>query len=278
MKFLLYLFGGLLFICYPAQSQNSKGTLRVDQDGNTFLEKENGEREPVDKTPILIHALNSSDYETVLMLTENDPKLQAFRVDTLHNRGVQRFFQANIKGAVEDFDQVVKIEPKRDAHHWQRGIAYYYDEAYQLGKEQFERHQTVNNQDVENAVWHFLCSVRTPEGSVESARKQLIEITKDERVPMKQIHALFAGKGSPESVLKAAKRKGNPEKDEIAKNAMLYAHLYLGLYYEATGEEAKMQHHIAQAIGPYKMHHYMGKVAQVHAKLRGIKYQTSDSQ
>jgi lipoprotein NlpI len=221
---------------------------------------------------VIVNALQTGDVEKFLKLTAYT-KVEHFkgmRASILHRRGEQRFFNADIKGSLADFDEVIALEPKRDPYHWQRGISYYYAEKYQEGKEQFERHQEVNSQDVENAVWHFLCSVRAPGGSIESARKNLIPISKDTRVPMKQIQALFAGSGSVEDVLKAAKKEGNPAKSAEAKNAFLYAHLYLGIYFEAIGKDELMKEHISKAVGDYKMDHYMGKVAQVHAKLRGL--------
>lgn len=87
---------------------------------------------------------------------------------------------------------------------------------------------------------------------------------------MKEVHDLFAGKGSEESVISAAKNEGNPQKSPQARNAMMYAHLYLGIYHEALGDTAKMKEHIKHAASTYRMEHYMGKVAQVHAKLRQI--------
>ena len=86
---------------------------------------------------------------------------------------------------------------------------------------------------------------------------------------MKEIHTLFAGTGSEEAVINAAK-SGSPDAGTL-RNQMCYAHLYLGLYYEALGEKGKSAKHIRLAAVDYKMDHYMGKVAQVHAKLRGIK-------
>ncbi len=198
-----------------------------------------------------------------------DPKQIRVRAHLLQRRGEQRFFEADIAGALEDFDEVIRIAPESDPHNWQRGIALYYAERYQEGKEQFERHQTVNSQDVENAVWHFFCAVRAPGGSVESARKDLIPISGDTRVPMSQVHDLFAGEGTVEAVLAAARAAGDPETSSQAKNAMLYAHLYLAIYYEAIGQDEKMQEHIDLASGKYRVDHYMGKVAQVHALLRG---------
>jgi hypothetical protein len=41
------------------------------------------------------------------------------------------------------------------------------------------------------------------------------------------------------------------------------------LYFEALGYAAKAREHILQAAGPFRMDHYMGKVAVMHAKLRG---------
>jgi hypothetical protein len=74
--------------------------------------------------------------------------------------------------------------PEQDPHHWQRGLCYYYAEEYEKGKAQFERHQTVNSQDVENAVWHFLCAVRAPGGNLAAAQKELIPIEGDGRIPI----------------------------------------------------------------------------------------------
>jgi lipoprotein NlpI len=124
---------------------------------------------------------------------------------------------------------------------------------------------------VENAVWHFLCALRAPEGSVEGARKNFIPIEHDSRVPMKQVHDLFGGWGSVEAVLEAAKPV-NPEVfTERERNHLCYAHLYLGLYFEAMGNDEKMRHHIRLAAYDYAMEHYMGQTAQVHAKIREVK-------
>ena len=60
------------------------------------------------------------------------------------------------------------------------------------------------------------------------------------------------------------------EVSERERNHLCYAHLYLGLYYEALGDAEKSAGHIRKAAFEYSMDHYMGKTAQVHAKLRGI--------
>ena len=71
------------------------------------------------------------------------------RAGAFQRRGEERFFNADIEGSIKDFDAFLEIVPQQDPHHWQRGLSYYYAEEYEKGKAQFERHQTVNTQDVE---------------------------------------------------------------------------------------------------------------------------------
>lgn len=221
----------------------------------------------------VMEAYQAGDAETVISLTEGIPdgsSWERVRAASFQRRGVERFFEADIAGSIADFDAFLEFFPEEDPHHWQRGLSYYYAEEYEKGKAQFERHQTVNTQDVENAVWHFLCSVRAPGGSVEAARSALIPIERDRRVPMAEVHDLFAGKGSVEEVLAAAAPDDDGELSDEERNHLCYAHLYLALYFEAIGEEANMKKHISLAAKDYRMEHYMGKTAQVHAKLRGV--------
>ena len=221
-------------------------------------------------------ALRKSDYDEVIRLTKDtdDTTLLRYRAEAFHRRGVDKYFEADVKGSIADFDACLAIQPDRDPYHWQRGISYYHAGEYAKGKAQFERHQTVNSQDVENAVFHFLCAVRAPDGSVEEARKNFIEITRDTRVPMKEIHAFYAGKGTAEEVIEAA--KADPSPPDL-RNHLMYAHLYLGLYYDATGEKAKAAEHKKLAAEDYRMDHYMGKVAQVHVKLNQAKPEAKKS-
>lgn len=233
-------------------------------------DESNGKREP-SKFQQLYAAVQNGDVDTVKKLSDSSSRRVQLDLALAHqNRGQKRFYEGDIKGSIEDFDAYLDLRPDQVAYHWQRGLCYYYAKRYEDGKKQFEQHQTVNSQDVENAVWHFLCAVKTPGGSIEEARKNLIPITKDTRVPMQQVHALFAGTGTADQVLEAAAKQGDPKTSAIAKNAMLYAHLYIGLYYEAIGDEKNMKLHIEKAASDFKMEHYMGKTAQVHAQLRGI--------
>ena len=180
----------------------------------------------------------------------------------LMQKAIGAFMEANIADSVKLFDRVVELVPTAKPQLWQRGLALYYAGKYKEGRDQFEVHQTANSHDVENAAWHFLCVARAE--SIEAARKHLIDITGDARVPMKEVQLLFAGKGTADDVIAAASK--GVEKQQ--RNQLCYAHLYLGLYYEATGDDAKAKEHILKAANDYSMQHYMGEVARVHAKVR----------
>ena len=52
----------------------------------------------------------------------------------------------------------------------------------------------------------------------------------------------------------------------IAYHAVFYAHLYLGLYFDAVGEKRKALEHMNEAGGKYRLG-YMGDVAHVHAEM-----------
>ena len=178
-------------------------------------------------------------------------------------RGVDTFYAAKPKESVAAFDALIKLQPEAKPQLWQRGLSLYYTGQFKEGREQFEVHQTVNPNDVENAAWHFIC-VAKAEG-LEEAKKHLIPIRGDSRVPMAEVHNLFAGKGSVEEVMKAA--QAGAESDRT--NQLCYAHLYLGLYFEALGELEKAKEHMLKSAIDYKMDHYMGKTAQVHLLVRG---------
>jgi lipoprotein NlpI len=182
-----------------------------------------------------------------------DPKPMVFQ-----HRGVEHFRLGNFDKSVADFDKFIELAPQRAAHHWQRGISCYYAGKFDEGRKQFELHKSVNPNDVENAVWHFLCVAKT--AGVEKARSSLMPIQGDTRVPMKEIHALFGGKGTAEQVLAAAKAATD-------EDGMFYAQLYLGLYYDALGDKPKTREHILKAARDFKADHYMGDVARVHARV-----------
>jgi lipoprotein NlpI len=181
----------------------------------------------------------------------------------LLREGIQAFYEAKPAESVAAFDKLIKVAPESTPELWQRGLSLYYVGKFTEGRKQFELHQTVNQNDVENAAWHFICVAQTD--GVDAARKVLIPIKGDTRVPMKEVHDLFAGKGTEEDVMKAA---STGDEGDLKRNHLCYAHLYLGLYHEALGNEAKAKEHMLKAAVDYKMDHYMGTCAQVHVKLR----------
>lgn len=176
--------------------------------------------------------------------------------------GVKAFMDGKPGEAILQWDLQIAADPTVGPHHWQRGIALYYAGKFQEGCEQFESHRKVNPEDVENAVWHYMCVAKVQ--GVEEARRRFIAVSGDRRVPMREIHALFAGKGDAAAVLAAAELG----QGEALRNQRCYAHLYLGLFYEAQGDAGKAEHHMTLAAGQYRMEHYMGKTAQVHCLLR----------
>lgn len=181
----------------------------------------------------------------------------------LFDEAVRLFFAAEPVASARTFDRLVAAAPEAEPELWQRGLALYYAERFADGRAQFERHRTVNPDDVENPAWHFLCVARLD--GPEAARKAMLPVGADRRVPMREILDLYAGRGDAATVLAAA------ERGEAAarRNQLCYAHLYLGLHAEACGDAARAREHILQAAGPFRMDHYMGKVAVVHARLRG---------
>lgn len=189
---------------------------------------------------------------------ELDPKAStAFNL-----RGWEEFRLGQVEKAVSDFDKYIALEPRQEPYHWQRGIALYYVKRYSDGRKQFESHQTVNPNDVENGVWHFLCVARG-EG-LEKARAAMLPISGDVRIPMTEVYELFKGKATPDDVLKAA-QKGNPS-ERALENRLFYAHLYLGLYFEALGDEKQAYEHIKRAATEFQSDDPMGDVARVHFK------------
>jgi lipoprotein NlpI len=202
------------------------------------------------------HTEAVADFDKAL---EFDAKL----AEAYDHRGSERFKLGQVKESLADFDKYLELRPEAKNGHWKRGISLYYAGKFEEGRKQFEGYEKVDTNDVENAVWHYLCNAR--EVGVEKARAAMLKIGKDGRVPMMEVYALYAGKAKPDDVLAAA-RAGNPGKDDL-KRRLFYAHLYLGLYYEAEGDKKKAREHITQAADDYRIGHYMGDVARVHRDL-----------
>jgi lipoprotein NlpI len=201
------------------------------------------------------HAEAIADFDKCLQL---DPTC----AEAFNRRGSEQFKLGRVAESLADFDRFLKLRPEDAPGHWKRGISLYYLGRYDDGRKQFEGYEKVDTNDVENAVWHFLCVAR--KDSVAKARASILKIGKDKRVPMTQVYELYRGALKPADVLAAAEAgdaAGPPQQ------RLFYAHLYLGLYYDATGDRKLALEHMTQAAGKYRISHYMGDVARVHEGL-----------
>jgi lipoprotein NlpI len=171
------------------------------------------------------------------------------------DRAIDDFRAGRIEQSLAGFDRVAVLSPADAPYLWQRGIAQYYAGRYRDCRDMFISHRRVNPDDVENAVWHFLCVARAE--SPEAARKQLLPVGPDGRVPMREVYQMFQGAMTPADVLKAA---------GTDPTAQFFARLYVGLYREATGDPAggRAQIEIAADARFARVGGYMHDVARVH--------------
>jgi lipoprotein NlpI len=176
--------------------------------------------------------------------------------EAVFNKAVADFRSGRVAESAAGFDKVARLVPGYAPQLWQRGIALYYAGRFQECRAQFESHRTVNPADVENAAWHFLCVARAE--SPDKARAALLPVGPDSRVPMLQIYQMFKGEMRPEQMLASA--GADPE-------SQFYAHLYAGLYFEATGNRERARTEITTAADRYTAGGYMHDVAVVHRNI-----------
>jgi len=184
-------------------------------------------------------------------------------------RGDARFFSAQFAAAVADYDRMVELDPATDASHWRRGIAYFYAGRYADAAAQFERYHSFDDVDRENGIWRYLSQVKAH--GRDKARQGLLKYAKDDREPFPQVYELFAGRTTPEAILKSiADAKITPAERQPRE---FYARLYIGLneFIEDRPQTALV--HLEHAVrnpwwqtagyGP----NYMGHVARLHVDL-----------
>jgi lipoprotein NlpI len=176
-------------------------------------------------------------------------------VRTIMNRASDDFRAGRIEDSLRGFDRVAAMSPADAPYLWQRGIAQYYAGKFRECRDMFVSHRTVNPDDVENAVWHFLCAARAE--SPEAARKQMLPVGPDGRVPMREVYQMFQGRMTQAQVMRAA---------GTDPTAQFFARLYVGLYLEATGDAAggRVQIEVAAEDRFARFGGYMHDVARVH--------------
>jgi lipoprotein NlpI len=173
----------------------------------------------------------------------------------LLDRAIIDFENGRVAESVAGFDNVVKALPAFGPELWQRGIALYYVGRYDDCRAQFESHRTVNPDDVENAFWHYLCVARA--STPAKARASLLPVGPDSRVPMRQVYEMLRGASTPDQVIAAA---GSDIRGQF------FAQLYVGLYYDAQGDNARARQYMAAAAADRfaAAGGYMHRVANVH--------------
>jgi len=199
----------------------------------------------------------------VMIVVASAAALAAQRLDVptraLLENGIDAFLAGRVEESVAIFDRVVKQAPDVAPELWQRGIALYYVGRYRDCRAQFESHRTVNPNDVENPAWHFLCVARAE--SPARAKAALLPVGPDQRSPMREVYQMFQGTLAPEKVIQAG---------ADSPSGQFFAQLYVGLYYEATGNSARALQHLKAASDERfaRAGGYMHVVAKLHPMLK----------
>jgi lipoprotein NlpI len=172
---------------------------------------------------------------------------------------IEDFLAGRLTESVAGFDRVVTLAPQAAPQLWQRGIALYYAGRYQDCRAQFESHRTVNPNDVENPAWHFMCVAKAE--SPAKARAALLPVGPDQRSPMREIYQMFRGTMTPDAIVKAAGSE---------PSSRFFAELYVGLYYDATGDRTRAIEHLRRAAAKdfASVGGYMHRVAELHPLLQ----------
>lgn len=215
-----------------------------------------------DKLAQALKAAGENKSQEAVALLSDVIKEKPRLADAYYWRGREHFRLGKIEASLADFNKLAELQPDLESRQWERGITCYYAGKYEAGAKQFELYQTYHDQDVENSVWRYLCVV--PTDGVAKARENMLPIKNDPRVPMMDIYELYRGKKTPDDVFTAAKA-GNPAESEL-KSQLFYASLYVGLYYESLGKPDLARPHILEAANKYRISHYMGDVARIHAE------------
>ncbi len=219
---------------------------------------------PKDTRPLIFRAgmrQHVKDWAGAVADADKVMEIDPTRKDVQGARAIAHFMLGHIKESVVDFDAYVASLPGGvSPNQWQRGIALYYAGRFEDGVKQFEEHQKVNPDDVENSAWHFFCMAKWK--GLKAARDSVIPSAGDDRVPMMKVLEMLRGTATPEDVIGTA-GAGNLRQKTLNRQ-LFYAHLYVGLYYDSIGEGAKAKEHIKTAAEKYVVPDYMYDVAKVH--------------
>lgn len=181
--------------------------------------------------------------ETVDAMTKRIA-VDAKGVDAYSRRGDARFFLGQFAGAVQDYEEMVRLDPELDASHWRLGIAYYYAGKAESAAAQFGKYHAFDQVDRENGIWRYLSQYKAH--GKDAARKELLKYEKDDREPFPAVYKLFAGEITPKQILDgiAAAKLDDAEREK----RLFYAELYIGLNAAAEGDPEEARRHLRAAV------------------------------
>jgi lipoprotein NlpI len=161
------------------------------------------------------------------------------------------------------FDRANELIPTIAPHNWERGIALGTCGKWAEGAQQFKLHHDVNPNDVENSAWYFLCVAKS-EG-LEAAKKSVIPSGGDGRQPMMTVLQMLKGTKTPKEVIEAA--IANTSEGSGRADALFYADLYVGLYYDSLGDAENAKKYLLSSL-KHGVKGYMVDTARVYLDAR----------
>lgn len=201
------------------------------------------------------------------LTTQIDAK--ADLIELYSQRGDAYFYLGEFAKSVDDYNHMIKLDKEMEASHWRRGIAFFYADQFDKAAGQFEMYHSFDDVDRENGIWRYLSQVKSV--GRDKARQGLLKYKKDDREPFPAVYQLFAGKITPEEILKQI---GEAKiTDDERQKRLFYAELYIGLNHAVEKESEKALPHLRAATAnawPRKAGygpHYMWHVGRLHYEL-----------
>ena len=206
-----------------------------------------------------LYAAALTDFDAALKI---DPK----SADALHARGWLHLQMGKHDAALADFDAEIAARPEARKTNRQRGFALHFAGKFDEARRQFDACREADGNDVETAVWRFL-SMAKAEG-VDKARAEFAPVGGGvKRVPMAEIHGLYAGTKTPDEVVEAA-AKGNPDpKSKPRLRQGFLAHFCIGLWHDAHGDAKEALRHLDQAVDAFPSWGEIGDLARIERDL-----------
>ena len=124
-------------------------------------------------------------------------------------RGDARLFQGKFLDSRNDYEKMIRLNPKLNVSHWRLGIAYFYLSDFSKAAGQFEIYHQYDSRDRENGIWRFMSQYK--ESGLEKARKGLLTYQRDDRPPYPWLYSMFKGDLTPMQVFQKIKKNHFPK-------------------------------------------------------------------